>query len=148
MLFSGLHSRIFMLSSPHPPVFPCICCNSLRYACSGVCRSREGCMCNKVLIEAFDGKLLNYVLFSLGLLCFLHPTPLCFHAFVATLFVMLAVGFVGQGKVACTIRVWLKHLRESYSTATLKSPRLKNPRPTIIWSFFVLHAFFKLLFFK
>ena len=44
------------------------------------------------------------VVFILRFLCSLLPTPLCFHAFVVTLSVMLAVGFVGQGKVVCAIR--------------------------------------------
>ena len=59
-------------------------------------------MCNKVLDVAFGGKLFKFLLFSLGFLCFFTPPPPCvsMHLFT-TPSVILAMGFVGQEKVAC-----------------------------------------------
>ena len=56
---------IFGPLSPHPPfAFICICGNALHYACDEVCGSREACMCNNGLNEAFGEKLFNFMLFS------------------------------------------------------------------------------------
>ena len=62
-------------------------------------------MCNKGLIEAFGDKLFNFILFSFGYLVLYHPTPLPPHAFVAMQSIMSAMGSVGQGKLACVIKV-------------------------------------------
>ena len=62
-------------------------------------------MCNKGLNEAFGEKLFNFILFSFGYLVIYHPTPLRSHAFVAMQSIMLEMGSVGQGKLACAIRV-------------------------------------------
>ena len=62
-------------------------------------------MWNKGLIEAVGGKLFNFLLFSLGFLVIYHPTPLHSHAFVAMQFIMLVMGSVGLGKLACVIKV-------------------------------------------
>ena len=61
-------------------------------------------MCNKGLNEAFGEKLFNSMLFNLGYLVICHPTLLRSHAFVAMLSIMLEMGSVGQGKLACAIR--------------------------------------------
>ena len=60
-------------------------------------------MCNKGLNEAFGEKLFNFMLFNMGYLVICHPTPLRFHAFVAMQSVMLEMGSVCQGKLACAI---------------------------------------------
>ena len=61
-------------------------------------------MCNKSLVEAFGEMLLiNFMLFSFGYLVIYHPTPLRSHAFVAMQSIMLAMGSVCQGKLACAI---------------------------------------------
>ena len=61
-------------------------------------------MCNKVSNEAFGEKLFNFMLFNLGYLVICHPIPLRPHAFVAMQSIMLEMGSVGQGKLACAIR--------------------------------------------
>ena len=61
-------------------------------------------MCNKGLNEAFGEKLFNFMLFNLGYLVICHPTPLRSYAFFAMHSVMLEMGYVGQGKLACAIR--------------------------------------------
>ena len=50
------------------------------------------------------------------ILSFCHPPPLRSQAFVAMQSIMLAMGFVGQEKLECAIRVEMKHLERSYST--------------------------------
>ena len=89
---------------PIPPAFHWICCST--FDCNGICESREGCIRSKGLIESLGEKLFNFLLSSLGFLCFFHPTPctllfsigfLCFFhhnplrfiEFVATLSIML-----------------------------------------------------------
>ena len=62
-------------------------------------------MCNKGLNEAFGEKLFNFILFSFGYLVLCHPTPLHSHAFNAMQSIMLEMGSVGQGKLACAITV-------------------------------------------
>ena len=62
-------------------------------------------MCNKGLIEAVGGKLLNFMLFIFVLLFLPHPTPSHSHAFVAMQYIMLAMGSVGVGELACGIKV-------------------------------------------
>ena len=57
-------------------------------------------MRNKVLAVAFGGKLFKFLLFSLGFLCFFTPPCVSMHLFT-TPSVILAMGFVGQEKVAC-----------------------------------------------
>ena len=65
---------IFGTLSPHPPAFTCTCGNALHYACDGVCGSREACMCNKGLNEAFGEKLFNFMLLNSGyFVLFYHP---------------------------------------------------------------------------
>ena len=59
------------------------------------------------------------MLFNLGYLVICHPTPLRSHAFVAMQPIMLEMGSVGQGKLACVIRFQMKHLERSYSTLLL-----------------------------
>ena len=73
-------------------------------------------MCNKGFNEAFGEKLFNFMLFTFGYLVLCHPTPLCSHAFDAMQSIMLEMGSVGQGKLACAIRASMKHLERSYST--------------------------------
>ena len=65
---------IFGPLSTHPPAFTCICGNAIHYDCDwdGVCGSREACMCNKGLNEAFGEKLFKFMLFILSLIT---PTP-------------------------------------------------------------------------
>ena len=62
-------------------------------------------MCNKGLNEEFGEKLFNFMLFSFRYLVLCHPTPLRSHAIVAMQSIMLAMGFVGQEKFACAIKV-------------------------------------------
>ena len=73
-------------------------------------------MCNKGLNEAFGEKLFNFMLFSLRYLVLCHPTPLRSHAILAMYSIMLAMGSVGQEKLASAIKVCLKHFERSYST--------------------------------
>ena len=61
-------------------------------------------MCNKGLNEGFGEKLSNFMLFTFGYLVLYHPTPLRSHAFVAMQSIMLVMGSVGQGKLACAIK--------------------------------------------
>ena len=51
-------------------------------AMHGFCGSREACLCNKSLNEAFGEKLFNFLLFNFRYLVLCHPTPLRSHAFV------------------------------------------------------------------
>ena len=62
-------------------------------------------MCNNGLNEAFGETLFNFLLFNLRYLVLCHPTPLRSHAFVAMHPIMLAIGSVGQEKLACAIKV-------------------------------------------
>ena len=61
-------------------------------------------MCNKGLNEAFGENLFNFMLFTFGYLVICHPIPLRSHAFVAMQSILLAMGSVGQAKLACAIR--------------------------------------------
>ena len=54
--------------------------------------------------------------FSFDILSFVNPPPLHSQAFVAMQSIILAMGSVGQEKLACAIRVETKHLERSYST--------------------------------
>ena len=65
------------------------------------------------------------MLLNSGYFVLFHPTPLRLQEIVAMHSIKLAMGSVGQKKLASAIRVWLKILGESYTT-------LKNPRPTKI----------------
>ena len=69
-----------------------------------VCGSREACLFNNGLIEAFGEKLFIFMLSSFRYLVLCHPTPLRSHAFVAVQSLMLAMGSVGQEKFACAIK--------------------------------------------
>ena len=62
-------------------------------------------MCSKGLIEAASGKLINFMLFIFLLLFPPHPTPSHSHAFVAMQFIMLVMGSVCLGVLACAIKV-------------------------------------------
>ena len=62
-------------------------------------------MCNIGLNEAFGEKLFNFMLFSFRYLVLCQPTPLRSYALVAMQSIMLAMGFVGQEKFACAIKV-------------------------------------------
>ena len=62
-------------------------------------------MCNNGSNEAFEEKLFNFMLFNFRYLVLCPPTPLCSHAFVAMQSIMLAMGSVGQEKLACAIMV-------------------------------------------
>ena len=98
--------RIFSpLSTNHLRFQDYLATHSDFYAWDGVCGSREACMCNKGLNEAFGEKLFNFMLFNLGYLVICHPTPLRSHAFVAMQSIMLEMGSVGQGKLLYAIRV-------------------------------------------
>ena len=61
-------------------------------------------MCNKGLNEAFEEKLLIFILFSFRYLVLCQPTPLRSHAFVAMHSIMIAIGSVDQEKLACAIK--------------------------------------------
>ena len=100
----AIEFHLFSPFSPHSPTFKRNFSNELRYASDGVYKSEEGCNCNKGLIEAFLKKLFNFIVFSFGYLVIYHPTPLGSHAFVAMQSIMVEMGFVGQGKLACAIR--------------------------------------------
>ena len=58
-------------------------------------------MYNKGLNEAF-GEVFNFILLNLGYFDIYHPTPLRSYAFVAMKFIMLEMGSVDQGELACT----------------------------------------------
>ena len=73
-------------------------------------------MCVKGCNEAFGEKLFNFMLLSFRYFLLCHPAPLRSQAFVAMQSIMLAMGSVGQMKLACAIRVEIKHLERSYST--------------------------------
>ena len=62
-------------------------------------------MCNNGLNEAFGEKLFTFMLFSFRYFVLCHPTPLRSHTFVAMHSIMLAMGSVGQEKLACAIKV-------------------------------------------
>ena len=62
-------------------------------------------MYNKGLNEAFGEKLLNFMLFSFRYLVLCHPTSLRSHAFLAIHSIMLAMGSVGQEKLARAIKI-------------------------------------------
>ena len=99
-----------------PPAFTGICGNAIHYACNGICVSREACMCNNGSNEPFGEKLFNFLLLNFQYFVLCHPTPLRSQAFVAMQSIMLAMGSVGQEKLACAIRVEMNHLERSYST--------------------------------
>ena len=61
-------------------------------------------MCNESLNEAFGEKLFNFMLFTFGYLVLCYPTPLRSHAFDSMQAIMLEMGSVGQGELACTMR--------------------------------------------
>ena len=61
-------------------------------------------MCNKGLTEAFGEKLFKFMLFTFRYLVLCHPTTLRSHAFDAMQLIMLEMGSVGQGELACAIR--------------------------------------------
>ena len=54
-------------------------------------------MCCTILVEEFGGKLFKLCCSVSEKKSFSHPTPLCFHAFVATLSIMLAIGLCFKG---------------------------------------------------
>ena len=89
----------------HPPTFTCICGNAHHYACDMVCGSREACMCNKGLNEAYGEKLFDFMLFSFQYLVLCHPTLLRSHAFVAMHSIVHAMGSVSEMKLTSAIRV-------------------------------------------
>ena len=60
-------------------------------------------MCNMSLNEAFQEKLLNFMLFTFRYLVICHPTSLRSHAFVAMQSIMLEMGSVRQEELACAI---------------------------------------------
>ena len=62
-------------------------------------------MCNKGLNEAFGEKLFNFMLLSSAYFVLSHPTPLRLQEIVAMHSIMLAMGSVGQKKLASAIRV-------------------------------------------
>ena len=78
--------------------------------------SNEACMCVKGWNKAFGEKLFNFMLLSFRYFLLCHPTRLRSQAFVAMQSIMLAMGPVGQMKLACAWRVVMKHLERSYST--------------------------------
>ena len=61
-------------------------------------------MCNKGLNEAFGETLFKFMLFTFRYLVLSHPTPLRSHAFDVMQAIMLEMGFVSQGELACTVR--------------------------------------------
>ena len=69
--------------------------------------SREACMCNKGLNEAFGETLFNFILCCSvsDIWSLVTPSPLRSHAFVVMQSIMLAIGSVGQGKLAYAIKV-------------------------------------------
>ena len=73
--------------------------NAIHYVCDGICESREACMCNKGLKEAFGEKLFNFMLFSFRYLVLCHPIFLRSHAFVAMQSIMLTMESVGRKKL-------------------------------------------------
>ena len=73
-------------------------------------------MCNKSSNEGIGEKLFNFMLFTFRYLVLCHPTPLRSHAFDAMQSIMLEMGSVGQGKLACAIRAKMKELGRSCST--------------------------------
>ena len=58
-----------------------------------------------VLNEAFGEKLFNFLLFNFRYLVLCHPAPLRLQETVAMHSIMLAMGSVGQKKLASAIRV-------------------------------------------
>ena len=108
-------SDILFFVTP-PPAFTGICGNAIHYNCDGVCGSREACMCNKGWNEAFGEKLSNFRLLSFRYFVLCHPTPLRSQAFVSMQYIRVAMGSVGQEKLACAIRVETKNLERSYPT--------------------------------
>ena len=66
----------------------------------------EVCLCNKGFVEAFGGTLFNFMLFGIGIFSRLLPYPfLNLQAFIAIHSIMLAIGSMSLGKLACGIRV-------------------------------------------
>ena len=50
----------------------------IHYACDGFCGSREACICDKGLNEAFGETLFNFLMFNFRYLVLCHPTS-CVH---------------------------------------------------------------------
>ena len=68
---------------------------------------------------------------SFGYLVLFHPTPpLRLHAFVAMHSIMIALGFVGQKKLASAIRVSLKQPGELFNFMLFRLIILVPPYPT------------------
>ena len=61
-------------------------------------------MCNKGLTEEFGEKLFKFMLFTFRYLVLCHPTPFRSPAFDVMQLIMLEMGSVGQGELACAIR--------------------------------------------
>ena len=84
--------------------------------------------------------LLNFRYF---VLC--HPTPLRSLAFVAMQSIMLAMGSVGQEKLACARRVEMKHLERLFNFMLLNFRYFVLCHPTklyLISDFFILRFLF------
>ena len=73
-------------------------------------------MCNKSWNEAFGEKLFNFMLFNYRYFVLCHPTNLRSQAIVAMQSIMLPMGTVCHRKLACAMRVEMKHLKKRYST--------------------------------
>ena len=108
--------RVFCPFSPHPSAFTINWSNALHYACDGVCGSKEARKCNLGLIEAFWKKLFNFMLLNCVYFVLFHPTPLRLQEIATMHSIMLAMGSVGQKKLAGAFRVLLKHFKRRYST--------------------------------
>ena len=72
-----------------------------------------------------------------------YPTPLCLLAFVAIQSIMLAMGSVGQEKLACVLRVEINHLERNYSTLCCYNFRylfLCHPTPLRLLAFVAIQS--------
>ena len=101
---------------PPAPAFQCICGNAIYFVCDGLCESREACMCNNGSNEAFGEKLFNFLLFNFRYFVLCYFTSLRSLSFVTLQSMKAAMGCMGQEKLACAIRVEMKHFERSYST--------------------------------
>ena len=91
---------------PPSPAFTCIFSNALHYACRiGYAVQRKLVSAMRVPRKQLGESYSTLRVFSLGFLVLSHPTPLRLHAFVAMHSIMLAMGSVGQKKLASAMRV-------------------------------------------
>ena len=88
-------------------------------------------------------KLFNFMLLNFRYFVLCHPTPLRSQAFAAMQSIMLAMGSVGQMKLAYAIRVEVKHLETKLSNFMMHNFRyfvLCHPTPLRSHAFLAMQS--------